>query len=98
MIVGILRLTFHIHGASSLKDKRSVLRKLRDRVRSRFNVSWNEVSDQDVHERAVIGVSAISSDERYLDGLLNKVVDEVEATYVAELVDREMELVHWFGS
>lgn len=98
MVVGILRLTLHIHGAQSLKEKRSVLRKLRDRVRNRFNVSWNEVGDQDVHERAVIGVSAISGDERYLDGLLNKVVDEVEAAYVAELVDREMELVHWTRS
>ncbi len=98
MVVGVLRLTFFIHGAQSLKEKRAVLRKLRDRVRNRFNVSWNEVGDQDVHEQAVIGVSAISGSERYLDGLLNKVVDEVEEAYVAELVGREMELVHWDGS
>ena len=39
MVVGVLRLTLYIHGAASLKDKRQVLRKVIERLRSRFNVS-----------------------------------------------------------
>jgi uncharacterized protein YlxP (DUF503 family) len=53
MIVGVLRLTFHIPHARSLKDKRRVVQKLRDRVRSRFDVSIAEVGAQNLHQRAV---------------------------------------------
>lgn len=95
MVVGVLRLTFALHGVRSLKEKRRVLARLRDRIRSRFNVAWSEVGDQDELQRAEIGVAAISGDARYLDGQLNRVVDEVEGAHVAELVHREMELVHY---
>ena len=95
MIIGVLRLTLLLHGVGSLKEKRGILKRLRDRVRHRFNVSWAEVDDQDEHGRATIGVVAVSSDVRYLDGQLNKVVEEVEAAYLAELVDRQMELIHF---
>ena len=95
MTVGVLRLTLLLHGVDTLKDKRRILRRLRDRIRSRFNVSWSEVDDQDHPGRASLGVVAVSGDGRYLDGLLNKVVDAVEEAYVGELVDRQMELIHW---
>ena len=95
MIIGVLRLTLLLHGVGSLKEKRGILKRLRDRVRHRFNVSWAEVDDQDEHGRATIGVVVVSSDVRYLDGQLNKVVEEVEAAYLAELVDRQMELIHF---
>lgn len=94
MIVGVLRLGFVLHGVGSLKEKRRILKRLRDRVCARFNVSWAEVEDQDRHQNATIGVVAVSSDARYLDAQLNKVVAEVEAAYLAELVDRQMELIH----
>ncbi len=94
MTVGVLRLTLLLHGVRSLKEKRGILKRLRDRVRHRFNVSWAEVDDQDEHGSAVIGVVAVSGDARYLDGQLNKVVEEVEQAYLAELVDRQMELIH----
>jgi len=95
VVVGVLRLTFALHGVRSLKEKRRVLARLRDRVRSRFNVAWSEVGDQDELQRAEIGVAAISGDSRYLDGQLNRVVDEVEGAHLAELVHREMELIHY---
>ncbi len=95
MVVGVLRLTFALHGVCSLKEKRRVLAKLRDRVRTRFNVGWSEVADQDALQRSEIGVVAVSGDSRYLDGQLNLVVDEVEAAHLVELVHREMELIHY---
>ena len=47
MIVGVLRLVFHIPHARSLKEKRSVARKFRDRIRARFDVSIAEVEAQE---------------------------------------------------
>src|SRR5438309_11015406 len=72
MVVGILRLTLHIQGASSLKDKRQVVRKVVDRLRSRFNVAAAEVGENDVWQRAVIGIAAVSNDRSFVNEVLDK--------------------------
>jgi uncharacterized protein YlxP (DUF503 family) len=90
MVVGILRLTLFIHGASSLKDKRQVLRKVVDRLRSRFNVSVAEVGDNDVWQRAVVGVCAVANDKSFVNEVLDKCARDAGA--IAEIVQREMEI------
>lgn len=93
VIVGVLRLTFHIPHARSLKDKRSVVRRFRDRVRSRFDVSIAEVGDQDLHQRAVFGVAVVSSDASVCDSVLEQVAREASVQPEAVLTDRATELV-----
>jgi len=93
VIVGVLRLTFHIPHARSLKDKRRVIQKFRDRVRSRFDVSIAEVDAQDLHQRAVFGVSVVSSDAAVCDSVLEQVAHEAETAADAVLTDRATELV-----
>ena len=93
MIVGVLRLTFHIPHARSLKDKRSVVRRFRDRVRSRFDVSIAEVGDQDLHQRATFGVAVVSSDASVCDSVLEQVAREASVQPEAVLTDRATELV-----
>ncbi len=90
MVVGILRLTLYIHGASSLKDKRRVLRKVVDRLRSRFNVSVAEVGENDVWQRAVVGISAVANDKSFVNEVLDKCARDAGA--IAEIVQREMEI------
>jgi len=92
MVVGVLRLTLYIQGASSLKDKRQVVRKVVDRLRSRFNVTVAEVGDNDIWQRAVIGIGAVSNDRSFVNEVLDKVVRDVEMLGVADLVSREMEI------
>src|SRR5258706_15360765 len=93
MVVGVLKLTFHIPHARSLKDKRAVVRRFRDRVRARFDVSIAEVADQDLHQRAVFGVAVVSSDASVCDSLLEKVAHEASTQRDAVLTDRALELV-----
>lgn len=93
MFVGVLRLTFHIPSARSLKDKRRVIQKLRDRVRARFDVSIAEVGAQDLHQRAVFGVSVVSSDASVCDSVLEQVARAAESAADAVLTDRATELV-----
>jgi uncharacterized protein YlxP (DUF503 family) len=93
MFVGVLRLTFHIPGARSLKDKRRVVQKLRDRIRSRFCVSIAEVEAQDLHQRAVFGVSVVSSDAAVCDSVLAHVASAAESVGDAVLTDRATEIV-----
>ena len=92
MVVGILRLTFVIGGARSLKDKRQALRKMIDRTRARYNVSIAEVGENDVWQRAVLGITAVANDHSFVNEVLDKVVRDLEALGAAELVNREMEI------
>ena len=92
MVVGILRLTFVIGGARSLKDKRQALRKMIDRVRARYNVSIAEVGENDVWQRAVVGITAVANDHSFVNEVLDKVVRDLEAIGAAQLVNREMEI------
>jgi uncharacterized protein YlxP (DUF503 family) len=90
MVVGILRLTLYVPGASSLKDKRQVLRKVVDRLRARFNVSVAEVGDNDMWQRAVVGVTTVSNDHSFVNEVLDKCARD--AGNIAEILNREMEI------
>ncbi len=93
MIVGVLRLTFHIPHARSLKEKRAVVRKFRDRVRARFDVSIAEVGEQDKHQRAVFGVAVVSGDAAVCDSVLEQVARAAELQEEAVLTDRATEVI-----
>ncbi len=92
MVVGVLRLTLVVPGARSLKEKRHVVRKITDRVRARYNVSIAEVGENDVWQRAVLGLTAVANDRSFVNEVLDKVVRDVEMLGVADLVSREMEI------
>lgn len=87
MQVAAGRLVLRVPAARSLKDKRRVVHKVRDRVRARFDVAISEVESLDEHRLAVFGVVAVSNDSRVLQALFEKVVTFVQQLYVAEVVD-----------
>ena len=62
MPIGLLTLEIHIPDAHSLKDKRQVLRSLKDRLRARFNVAVAELDRQDTWQRSLVGVVSLSND------------------------------------
>jgi uncharacterized protein YlxP (DUF503 family) len=80
-MIAFLTLELHIEAAQSLKDKRQVLRSLKDRLRASFNVSVAEIEASPVWNRATVGVVAISDSRDYLDGLMKNV--ERQATRIA---------------
>jgi hypothetical protein len=81
MPIAFLTLELHIEAAQSLKDKRQVVRSLKDRLRASFNVSVAELESSAVWNRATIGVVSISDSRDYLDGLMKNV--ERAATRIA---------------
>jgi len=93
MFVGIARLTLAIPAASSLKDKRQVVRKILDRTRARFNVAAAEVADNDVWQRAVLGFAVVGNDRAFARDSLDAVLRSIEALYLAPELHREVELV-----
>jgi uncharacterized protein YlxP (DUF503 family) len=91
MPIGLLTLEIHIPDARSLKDKRQVLRSLKDRLRGHFNVAVAELEHQDLWQRSVVGVVAISGDERHLEESMQAVAEESERLLGRDLVSREIE-------
>jgi uncharacterized protein len=72
-MIAYLTLEIRIEGAHSLKDKRQVVRSVKDGLRTHFNVSVAEIDPSDAWQRATLGVVSISASRDYLDGLMKNV-------------------------
>ena len=72
-MIAHLTLEIRIEGAHSLKDKRQVVRSVKDGLRTRFNVAVAELDPSDAWQRATLGIVSISSSRDYLDGLMRNV-------------------------
>lgn len=80
-MIAFLTLELRIEAAHSLKDKRHVVRSVKDSLRAHFNVAVSELDPSDAWQRATLGVVSISASRSYLEGLMHNV--ERHATRVA---------------
>jgi len=92
MIVGLLSVELHIPHAQSLKDKRMVLRSIKDRLK-KFNVSVAEVEHQQVWQRAGLGIVAISTTTEHVERELAAVADEIERVEPGLMTRSEVEFL-----
>jgi uncharacterized protein YlxP (DUF503 family) len=90
MVIGALEVNLLIGGSQSLKDKRRVLRSLKDRIRRTFNVAVAEVEDHDKWQSGVLGVVTVSNDKAHANEVLSKVVNFVEEDGEARLENFRM--------
>jgi uncharacterized protein YlxP (DUF503 family) len=93
MPVGLLTLELHIADAQSLKDKRQVLRSLKDRLRAHFNVAVAELDFEDTWQRSVVGVVTLSNEERHVEEALQKVLAEADNILGPIVVGHSVELL-----
>jgi uncharacterized protein YlxP (DUF503 family) len=91
MPIGLLTLEIHIAEAQSLKDKRQVLRSLKDRLRAHFNVAVAELEHQELWQRSKVGVVSISGDGKHLEESLAAVAAESERLLGRDLVSQEID-------
>lgn len=93
MFVGLLTLELHIPGSGSLKDRRRVVKGMKDRIAARFNVSVAEVGDAGLWQRATVAVACVSNDRTHVSEVLDKVVDLVRSNTQADLIDYGIEFL-----
>ncbi len=93
MIIGILQLELRMSESHSLKEKRMVLKSLKDRLRQKFNISTSEIGFQDAWQRALIGIASIGTDKRVVNGLLSSILDWVTEHRTIEVVSSQMEIL-----
>ena len=87
-MISFLTLELRMEAAHSLKDKRQVVRSLKDRLRAHFNIAVAELDPSELWQRATVGVVSISSSRDYLEGLMHNV--EREATRIANNAGAEV--------
>jgi len=94
MVIGILELTLAIP-AASLKEKRSVIKRIVNRGRNKFNVAAAEIDALDHISSGVIGFTTVGNDARFLRSTLDKLLNFIEDVYLAEIVDQQITIEHY---
>jgi uncharacterized protein YlxP (DUF503 family) len=92
MIVGVAAIEIHIPQSGSLKGKRHFLRRIKDRVKNRFNVSIAEVDHNDLWQRTTLGVSVVANEKQFANQVLSEVVDFIGTENGIEILDYSIEL------
>jgi hypothetical protein len=92
MHIGICTIHLQLVDSRSLKDKRRIIKSLKDKVRHKFNVSIAEIDGLDKWQWATLGVACVSNDSRFTNSVLSKVVDLINGIYSVELLDYEIEV------
>ena len=93
MFVGIVRIELHLPGSGSLKDKRAVVRALKERIRFRVHAAVAEVDHQDLWQRAALGVSVVSGESGQVREMLQSVRHIVESRPDAQVLDWQEQIV-----
>jgi uncharacterized protein len=96
--VALMRLDLSIPGSRSLKDRRQVVKSLRDRLISRFNVSCADVSGSESWGRATLGLAAVSNDRGFLESLCQEIERYAHNDPGALTGRLEKEIFHYEGT
>ncbi len=94
MVIGLCHLELLLDGNFSLKGKRQVIKSIVDRARQRFNISIAEVEDQELWQKAVLGVCTVANDRQRVNSILDKVVSFIENTNLAQVTDSQIEIMN----
>jgi uncharacterized protein YlxP (DUF503 family) len=91
--IGVLQIEISITDAMSLKDKRRVVKNIKDRIAHAHNVSIAEVGALDEHRRSIIGMAMVGNEKQYVEGALSKLVDFVRMVPQVSLLDYRIEML-----
>lgn len=93
MVVGILTIELRFHGNHSLKGKRKLLQKIIERTRSRYNISIAEVGENDLWQRALIGLAVISNGTDHIHSTLDNITNFITNMHLGEIINSDIELL-----
>ena len=93
MRVAVARIVLFLPEARSLKDKRRVVKSLKDRLHNQFNVAAAEVGDNDLLQKAVLGVAAVANDEEHARAVCEEAVAFVRRELGGCMTDAQIEVL-----
>jgi uncharacterized protein YlxP (DUF503 family) len=95
MVVGVCRITLMVPESQSLKDRRSVVHHIKDRVRQKFNVAIADVGDQDAWQSAQLGFAVVANEKAFVASIVDKVAKFIEDVAEAKVIDDEKDYVEY---
>ena len=93
MIVGVCTVELYLPNGHSLKEKRQVLSSLKERLRNKFNVSVAEVGDQDLWQKAILGIACVANEGTHVNQVLDQVLNVIRSIPPIELINSRIELL-----
>ena len=93
MVIGVLQIEIHVDGSTSLKDKRRVVKSLKDKLHREHQVSVAETALQDDLVRGVLSIVLAAADTRYAQSVLDKILDHLRRSPGFVLADHRTELI-----
>lgn len=93
MIVGLCLMTLHLHGVRSLKEKRSLMRRLFARISKELNAGIAEVGHNDAWNSAQIAITTVNLSEAVVRGIFRKAESLAESTLGVEVIDINISLL-----
>jgi hypothetical protein len=93
VVVAVVTWELHLSGCQSLKDKRRIMKSLKDRLHNRFNVSVAETDYQDLWQRAELSCCVVATDNRHAESVLSAADNLVEQEPMARIIDSHKSLL-----
>ncbi len=93
MVIGVLQVEIHIPTSHTLKDKRSVVKSLKDQIHGRFNVAVAEVDADEKWQRATLGMSTVGEGRTYVQEVLKQVSEWLRTTHLVDVMRIDEEYV-----
>ena len=93
MKIGLIRIHFHIAEAQSLKQKRQVMRSIKDRLRNQFNVAVAEIGSNDLWQTGELAVVTVAKEHRFVDSMLQKINNFFEEQLPIRVIEGRIEIL-----
>lgn len=93
MVIGACEVRLKIEGARSLKEKRRVIKSMKDRI-TKMNLSVSEVDDNDKWQTATLGIAMATNDASFANSVMDRVVADMEVSGEVEVIDVKREIIH----
>ncbi len=91
MVIGVARVEIHFPESGSLKNKRHFLKRIKDRIQNKFNVSVAEVDHNDLWQRTTLGVAIVANEQQFANQVLSQVAEFISREPGIQLLDYSME-------
>lgn len=92
MLIGVCQIELFIHASASLKEKRFVVKSIKDKIAHRFNVSVAEVGHQDKWQRAILGLATVTNEHQIIDHTFSEIVKLIESNGEAEVISKTIQV------
>ena len=94
MVIGTGKIKFKLYGVHSLKEKRSIIKSIINRIKNNFNISIAEIDYNDSHSWAQIGFSIVGNDSKLVNSKVDKVLNLADEIGLAQIADTRIEIIH----